>query len=58
MIRVALPFSFLRPYQIIKERYLSINYIGKLEYYYVVQVYWEFADCCAQKAKHPKIAKN
>jgi hypothetical protein len=23
--------------------YLSINYIIKLEYYYVLQVYWEFA---------------
>jgi hypothetical protein len=27
----------------IEERYLSINYICKLEYYYVLQVNWELA---------------
>jgi hypothetical protein len=55
MIRVALPFSILRPYQIIKERYLSINNIGKLEYFYVSQVYW---DLLIAVRFHPKIAKN
>jgi hypothetical protein len=44
MILVALLFSFLRPYQSIEERYLSIKYICKLEYYYVLQVYWEFTE--------------
>jgi hypothetical protein len=37
------PFSFLRCYHSIEARYLFINYICKLEYYYVVQVYWELA---------------
>jgi hypothetical protein len=36
-------FFFPRFYQSIEERYLLINYICKLEYYYVSQVYWEFA---------------
>ena len=43
MLWVALLSSFLRLCQLVEARYLSINYICKLEYYYVLQVYWELA---------------
>ena len=46
MLRVALVFSFLFWCQCIEERYLSINYICKLKYYYNIQVYWELAVFC------------
>ena len=41
--RVALVFSFRFWCQCIEERYLSINYICTLKYYYNIQVYWELA---------------
>ena len=39
-------FSFLRWCQWIEERYLSINYVCKLECYYFLQVYWDFSAFC------------
>ena len=43
MLRVALVFSLLCWCQCIEERYLSVNDICKLKYYYGIQVYWELA---------------